>query len=220
LRIWEDKLNNDLVTYYKNRAKEYEDIYFKPERQEELKNIEDILNGIFKEKAVIEIACGTGYWTERISLVAKSILATDINDSVLEIAKRKVYSRNNVIFKNMDLFSFNTGKKFESLFGGFIWSHIKLQELDKFIDRIKDLVLQNGTIVLIDNNYVGGSSSPVTNKDEFGNTYQTRKLKDGSNHLVLKNFPTEKFIQEKLEVRAEEINLINLKYYWILSYRI
>jgi hypothetical protein len=30
-------LNSDLVTYYSNRAKEYEEIYFKPERQEELK---------------------------------------------------------------------------------------------------------------------------------------------------------------------------------------
>ncbi len=212
-------MNNDLVTYYKSRAGEYEEIYFKPERQGELRKIEDILKEIFNRKTVVEIACGTGYWTERISLTAKSILAIDINDSVLDIAQNKSYPQSNVVFQNQNLFLFNPVKKFESLFGGFIWSHIKLQELDSFVDKINDLVLPGGTIVMIDNNYVEGSSIPVTDKDEFGNTYQTRKLKDGSSHIVLKNFPTKKFIQEKLEGKVTEISLTNFEYYWMLSYR-
>lgn len=213
-------MNTDTVTYYKDRAKEYEEIYFRPERQEELKKLEDILKSIFKDKAIIEIACGTGYWTERISETAKSILATDINDSVLEVAMNKKYRKNNISFQNQDLFSFNPKERFESLFGGFIWSHIKLQELDNFIDRINSLVLPNGTIVLIDNNYVEGISTPVTDKDEFGNTYQTRTLKDGSEHLVLKNFPTAELINKKLKDKAKEINFTSLGYYWILMYNI
>ena len=213
-------MNNDLVTYYKSRAKEYEEIYFKPERQGELRKIEDILKDIFNGKTVVEIACGTGYWTERISLTAKSILATDINDSVLDVAQNKNYLQSNVIFQNQNLFSFNPVKKFERLFGGFIWSHIKLQELDSFVDKINDLVLPGGTIVMIDNNYVEGSSTPVTDKDEFGNTYQTRKLKDGSSHVVLKNFPTKEFILEKLKNKVKEISFTNFEYYWMLTYSI
>jgi SAM-dependent methyltransferase len=213
-------LNNDIVTYYKSRAGEYEEIYFKQERQEELKKIEDILKDIFSGKSVIEIACGTGYWTERISLTAKSILATDINDSVLEVAKNKSYAKDNVDFQNQNLFSFNPVEKFESLFGGFIWSHIKLQELDNFIDKINNIVLPGGRIVLIDNNYVEGSSTPVTDKDEFGNTYQTRKLKDGSTHLVLKNFPKKEFILKRLKNKVKEISYINFEYYWMLTYSI
>lgn len=213
-------MNTDIITYYKERAKEYEEIYFRPERQDELRKIEFVLQDIFKEKTAIEIACGTGYWTERISLAAKSILATDINDSVLEVARDKKYSRNNVNFQSQNLFSFNPEKRFESLFGGFIWSHINLQELDNFIDRINSLVLPNGTIVLIDNNYVEGISTPVTEKDEFGNTYQTRALKDGSEHLVLKNFPTAELIDEKLKGKAKEISFTSLGYYWMLKYNI
>jgi len=212
-------LNNNLITYFSDRAKEYEEIYSKPERQNELKKITELLQKLFLGKDVFEIACGTGYWTERISQSAKSILATDINDSVLEIAKSKIYSKNNVGFQKEDLFSFKPGTKFESLFGGFIWSHIKLQELDNFIDTINSFIDPNGTVVLLDNNYVEGSSHPITEKDEAGNTYQTRKLKDGSSHNVLKNFPSEEFIMKKLEGKGEEINLTNLKYYWILSYK-
>lgn len=209
----------DIVTYYKERAQEYEDIYHKPERQDELKKITEILQKLFSGKHLLEIACGTGYWAEKISATAKSIIATDVNDSVLEIAKSKSYPKNNVEFQKQDLFLYKPETKFESLFGGFIWSHIKLQELDSFILKINSMVKDKGIIVFADNNYVEGSSQPITDTDEAGNTYQTRKLKDGRLYKVIKNFPAEEFILNKLEGKAEEINFINLKYYWLLSYK-
>jgi SAM-dependent methyltransferase len=212
-------LNENLEIYYSNRAKEYEEIYLKPERQIELKKIEKSLQEVFADKDILEIACGTGYWTERISQVTKSILAIDINDSVLEIAKSKNYPNNNVKFQKENLFSYKSKRKFEGLFGGFIWSHIKLQELDDFIETANNFVISDGIIVFIDNYYIEGSSHPITNKDEFGNTYQTRKLKDDSSHLVLKNFPSNKFILDTLKDKAKEINIVYLKYYWIISYK-
>ncbi|MES2780773.1 MAG: hypothetical protein V4651_12845 [Bacteroidota bacterium] len=57
-------MNTDLVSYYHQRAKEYEKLYAKPERQEDLKEIATVLQGIFINKNVFEISCGTGYWTE------------------------------------------------------------------------------------------------------------------------------------------------------------
>jgi ubiquinone/menaquinone biosynthesis C-methylase UbiE len=89
-------MNSDLVSYYKDRAKEYEKLYSKPERQEDLKNSATILQEIFADKQVIEIACGTGYWTEKIAATATSIFATDINESVIDIAKKKDFSSKQV----------------------------------------------------------------------------------------------------------------------------
>jgi demethylmenaquinone methyltransferase/2-methoxy-6-polyprenyl-1,4-benzoquinol methylase len=71
----------------------------------------------------------------------------------------------------------------------------------------------------MDNKYIEGSNLPVTDKDNLGNTYQTRTLENGSTHKVLKNFPTETFIQQLLIDRAADINFLNLKYYWILTYK-
>ena len=45
--------------------------------------------------------------------------------------------------------------------------------------------------MLLDNLFVAGSSTPISERDDDGNTYQTRKLRDGTTHRVLKNFPTE-----------------------------
>jgi len=84
-------MNTDQVIYYSERAPEYEEIYEKPERQDELAQISHYLTNNFRNKQVKEIACGTGYWTKYISETAYSITASDINDSALEIAKSKSY---------------------------------------------------------------------------------------------------------------------------------
>lgn len=213
-------MNTDLISYYKDRAKEYEKIYSKPERQVELLVAGQILQDTFAGKNVFEIACGTGYWTQKISATAKSIFATDINDTVIEIAKHKGYAPAKVDFQKVNIFDLaNTDKRRECLFGGFIWSHIKLEDLANFIKTINNLVQTSGSIVFIDNNYVEGSSHPITDKDDLGNTYQTRTLENGTIHKVLKNFPTETFIRQLLADKATDIEFINLNYYWILKYR-
>src|ERR1017187_998500 len=212
------KLNKNLVSYYKDRAEEYEKIYSKPERQNDLVSVTEILQSIFTDKQVLEIACGTGYWTERIAASATSILATDINESVIEIAKKKNFYKSKVSFGIADIYNFPEQNKYESLFGGFIWSHIKLQYIDEFLLSVNRLVYPGGTVVFIDNNFIKGSSHQITKTDEEGNTFQTRNLEDNTQHLVLKNYPTEEFLRNKLMDVANEIKIINLTYYWILCY--
>ena len=212
-------MNTEIISYYRDRANEYEKVYSKPERQSELLQAGKMLQDIFKEKEVIEIACGTGYWTEKIGVTARNIFATDINDAVLEIAKTKTYPLGNVTFQTANFHRLPNLKKYESLFGGFIWSHIHLEVLSKFIYTANNLVVPNGTIVFMDNTYIKGSNLPVTEEDDAGNSYQIRTLENGTTHKVLKNFPTETFIRELLKGKAAEIEFIQLKYYWILKYK-
>jgi ubiquinone/menaquinone biosynthesis C-methylase UbiE len=211
-------MNIDLVTYYKNRAAEYESIYLKPERQADLQSVSAILQTLLTGKQVLEIACGTGYWTERIAQTTASIYATDINDSVLKIAGHKNYPGNNVRFGIADFNHWQPLDKFNGLFAGFIWSHIPLQDLRDFISKINRFVSPGSTVVLMDNNYVEGSNTSIAFTDEKGNTYQDRKLQDGSVHRVLKNFPTEEFIRQTILGLGTVVNFITLEYFWILVY--
>lgn len=210
--------SQDLVSYYKDRAKEYEQIYLKPERQHDLQQAAAILQSLFARRTVLEIACGTGYWTEKIAATASSVHATDINQSVLDIAAGKP-RQNNVTFELADMYSFTPGKPYDALFGGFIWSHVLLQDLDTFISRVCDLVVPGGMIVFMDNHYVAGSNHPITGTDEQGNTYQTRKLENGTSHVVLKNFPTREFMVNKLSGVAAALNYTSLPYYWITGFQ-
>ncbi len=212
-------MNTDLIAYYKDRAKEYENIYLKPERQDEIKISTTLLQALFADKSVFEIACGTGFWTQKIAETATSVFATDINKSVIEVAEQKLYSKKNVTFDLADVFELSFKTKYESLFGGFIWSHIKLQDLDKFLNAIDHSILPGSVVVFMDNHFVEGSNHPITKTDLDGNTFQTRKLADGTTHLVLKNFPGEDFLQNKLAGIATDLKFISLKYYWVLTYK-
>lgn len=215
-----EKLNTHLASYYESRAKEYDKIYSKPERQEELITISEFIKKTFADKNVLEIACGTGYWTEKISSAAKSVTAVDINKSVIEIAEERTRKCKNINYVISDLFNFKTDVKYDILFGGFIWSHIPSETLDRFIKTVSNFIVPAGEAVFVDNNFVEGSSTPISQIDDNGNTYQRRELQDKSTHLVLKNFPSEEFLKNKLSKYTREIKIIPLQYYWILCYRI
>ncbi|MGP8215301.1 MAG: class I SAM-dependent methyltransferase [Bacteroidia bacterium] len=211
-------MNNDLVAYYAERAKEYEKIYEKPERQSDLSAASELLQNIFLNKNLIELACGTGYWTQRIAKCAGNVIATDINAPVIEIAKTKVYEKNNVDFSIADIFNYSLEQPHDNLFAGFIWSHIKLQELGSFIDALHCFVKPGGLVAFIDNNYVEGSSLPVVCTDEHGNKYQERELENGKKYSIVKNFPSNALFKQVLEGKGENIKFFSLKYYWLVWY--
>ena len=211
-------MKTDLITYYRDRAQEYEKIYEKPERKEDLEKVTQILKDVFSGKEVFEIACGTGYWTERIAQTARSIKATDINEAVLKIARSKSYSPTRVSFSMEDINHMKSGRLYECLFGGFIWSHIKKQELAEFIEIVKKQVTPGGTLAFIDNNFVKGSSTLISRTDEFGNTFQRRMVENGTVFEVLKNFPNRRFIRKLLKQKAGDIQFIHLKFFWVLIF--
>src|SRR5688572_19001903 len=60
-------VKSELHTYYSKRAGEYERIYEKPERQSDLAKLKDVVRSFFASHVVLEVACGTGYWTQIIA---------------------------------------------------------------------------------------------------------------------------------------------------------
>jgi demethylmenaquinone methyltransferase/2-methoxy-6-polyprenyl-1,4-benzoquinol methylase len=116
------------------------------------------------------------------------------------------------------MFTFSPESEYDAVFCGFIWSHVLLQELDKFLFKAKSFLKPGGMIVFIDGNPVKGTSHDLkhlTKTDDHGNTFQTRTLEDGSIHLVLKNFPSEDFLRQRLSKVAADISVTKLEYYWI-----
>ncbi len=208
-------MNNDLRTYYAQRATEYEAIYAKPERKADLASASTLLQEIFKEKEVLEIACGTGFWTEKIARTARSVFATDINQSVLDVARSKNYLDGKVAFAAADLYQLAPEKPANALFGGFIWSHIPVQGLPNFIQTVNRLVAPGGAVVMMDNRFVEGSSTPIFSRDEWGNTYQKRQLQNCETYLVLKNFPTQSDIQNALNEQCTAAQHFQFQYFWI-----
>lgn len=71
---------------------------------------------------------------------------------------------------------------------------------------------------MLDNLLVEGSSTPISHRDDDGNTYQRRRLDDGSEHVVLKNFPSESELNADISVFGRNTRFIALEYYWLFNY--
>lgn len=210
-----------MESYYARRAREYERIYAKPERQADLVRLRHDLPRLFMGANVLEIACGTGYWTPLIAERAATVLAVDAAEAVLEIARSKAQGQANVRFEHANAYALPDWKvRFDACFAGFWWSHVPLARLDAFLTQLHARLAPQARIVFLDNRYVEGSSTPLSRSDTEGNTYQLRRLDDGSMHEVLKNFPEPVSIARRLEKLGSSLDWQALEYYWVATYRI
>jgi len=184
-------VSSNIKDYYARRAGEYERIYQKPERQNDIAFLKSELQQLLAGRNLLEIACGTGFWTEAIAKTARSIFAIDINDEVLGIARNKSYPLEKVRFQQTDALSLKgIHNRFDAGFAGFWLSHLPRSQVKDFLEKLHTKLLPDGLVVLIDNRFVEGSSLPISRTDDDGNTYQIRRLADGTKHEIIKNFFT------------------------------
>ena len=204
--------------YYAQRAQSLEQVYQRPERQADLIEIQQRVCDLLKDHRVLEIACGTGYWTEKFAPHVASVQATDINQSMLNVAQTKSYPTDKVEFAIADLYDLPeaTGQ-YSACFAGFFWSHVLREEQASLLAKLSKSAGKGSLLVLIDNNYIEGSSTPIARTDVEGNTYQFRIRQDGERVGILKNFPTDSALRKKFGPAVRDIRIFRNQHYWLLS---
>jgi SAM-dependent methyltransferase len=206
--------------YYVQRAATYERVYAKPERQADLRAMEALLPPLFAQRRVLEVATGTGWWTPHAARDAAAWLATDVNPETLALAQAKVQPAC-VRFEHADAYDLAAtlaGRRFDAAFAGCWWSHVPLARLGPWLAQLHERLEPGARVVMLDNRFVPGSSTPIARRDAEGNTYQHRSLDDGSLHEVLKNFPTRDEAFAALGPRARAPQWTAFEHYWVLSY--
>lgn len=208
-----------MESYYAARAGEYDAVYEKPERQSDLRKIEQWLPSILDGRRILEIACGTGHWTRFLAPAASSIVAIDSAEETLRIARQRVVAPH-VSFAVGDAYApRRQDGPFNAAFAGFWFSHVPKERRIEFLAALNAALDPGAKVVFLDNLFVEGSSSPISERDETGNTYQTRTLGDGSTHRVLKNFPSEAQLQTLVASGLGQSPLYtSWSYFWAYEY--
>ena len=212
-------IEQEMSSYYAQRAAIYERVYLKPERQADLRAMEAWLPTQFSGRRVLEVACGTGWWTLHGARDAAAWLATDINPETMDVARRKPLPAS-VQLATVDAYTFAElgSQTFDAAFAGCWWSHLALARLQPWLARLHARLEPGARVVMLDNRDVAGSSTPLSRTDADGNSYQNRLLDDGSVHEVLKNFPTRDQAFAQLGPRAQDPQWTDHGHYWVLSY--
>ena len=94
----------DIKSYYGRRASEYDRIYLRPDRQPALRELESWVSGTLSGQRVLEVACGTGYWTRLLAAAACHVVAVDINPEMIRIARDRCQTCAGVEFRIEDAY--------------------------------------------------------------------------------------------------------------------
>lgn len=207
--------------YYAKSASNHDRIYDRPERQDDLAAMRGHVAEALRGHTVLELACGTGYWTRIVAGTADKVVATDINPEMIAMARLRALPADKVELRVADAYDLPADiGDFTAVFIGFWWSHVKREEQERFLAHLKARLGKDIFVVLLDDCYVEGSSETVARTDMEGNTYQIRTAPDGERYEIPKTYPSDSALRKKLASSVREIKIVRLEYYWMLSCRL
>jgi SAM-dependent methyltransferase len=207
-----------LADYYRDRCAEYDAIYAKPERQEDLARLHALLPPVVAGRKVLEIAAGTGYWTRTLSRSASAITATDINAETLDVAREREFGPAPVTLRLADAYALDEiPGQFDMAFVGFFWSHVLRADLPRFLAGLHARLGRGARVIVLDNRYIPGSSTPISRTGPDGDAFQLRTLNDGRSYEIVKNFPERGQFTADVAAVAGEVKWTQLDYFWLAT---
>jgi SAM-dependent methyltransferase len=196
-----------VAAYYKARAPEYhETTGYGLERVDSgYAPLKKLYQDAFEGHSVLEVACGTGYWTEAIALTARSIVATDIHPDLVEATSKRLAGLTHVRCQVADAYTLSTvHETFSAAFAQYWWSHIPKMMRRPFLDALHQK-LRPGALVMFADNVEYETERTNRRIDEHGDIYEERLLRDGSIFETIKNFASEADFRELLGDSADDI---------------
>jgi SAM-dependent methyltransferase len=183
--------------YYRARASEYDEWWERLGRFDygpvenavwfdERAEVEAALESLQMTGDVLELACGTGFWTSRLAKNA-SVTAVDGSLAMLRLAAARP-GNERVRFQQADLFEWEPEREFDGVFFGFWLSHVPPERTAAFLRKVRRALRSGGKVFLIDS-----LRDPITTSldqplppDE--QTWLERRLKDGRRFSIVKIF--------------------------------
>jgi SAM-dependent methyltransferase len=167
------------LAYYRAVADEYEDHAIDAPGEAE---VLAAINSFRPTGDVLELACGSGVWTEGLRRSASSVTAVDAAPEMLARARSRLGSCASVRFVEADLFSWHPTRRFDAVFFGFWISHVPEDRFESFWNLVAEALEPDGRVFFFDDNHrtdielIEGIHSPIVQ----------RKLNDGTAFRVIK----------------------------------
>jgi ubiquinone/menaquinone biosynthesis C-methylase UbiE len=211
--------NKQVVEFYAKSAAVIEEAYQDPERQQELDEVGERIQELLSGHTVLELACGAGYWTSVLAPVCDAVLATDINEELIELARGRDVEGEAVRWSVVDALDMpgDLGE-FTAVFVGFLWSHLLRDEQDKLLAQLRQRVGKDVLLVMVDDEQ--GEEEAFARTDAQGNTYQILTAPGGQRYEVPKNFPSDSALRKRLSPAVREIKIERYEHYWLATCRL
>jgi demethylmenaquinone methyltransferase/2-methoxy-6-polyprenyl-1,4-benzoquinol methylase len=182
--------------YYRARAPEYDEWWQRRGRYDrgadvaaewdaQVRVVERALDGFGACGDVLELAGGTGWWTERLARTADRLTVLDASSETLALNRQRV-ARDDVEYVVADLFAWQPPRAYDAVFFSFWLSHVPRPRFAEFWQLVRRGLGPGGRAFLIDNRH----DPLMTRQDPYVTGYEpdlhVRRLGDGSEYRVVK----------------------------------
>lgn len=197
-----DRVLRDQIAYYRARAGEYDEWFLRQGRYDrgaeanarwfdEVETVVRALDAFHPVGTVLELAAGTGLWTQRLAPYATTLTAVDAAPEVLAINRRRlgeVGARDGVYYVEADLFTWRPEERYDAVFFGFWLSHVPDERFAAFWELVRSALAPGGRAFFVDSLYTQESTARdhVLRGQEA--TRMTRRLNDGREYEIVKVF--------------------------------
>jgi demethylmenaquinone methyltransferase/2-methoxy-6-polyprenyl-1,4-benzoquinol methylase len=200
-------------SYYQARAQEYDEWFYRrgrydhgPEHtrqwQAEAEEVCGALAAANLTGQVLDVAAGTGIWTQELVKTADHVTALDSSPEMLELNHRRLPG-NQVTYTLTDLFYWQPVMSYNAIFMGFWLSHVPLALMYNFIGTMAGALAPGGKLFFVDSlpevsstardqvntlaqSLAQRAESPANLESDYG--VITRRLSDGREFQVVKVF--------------------------------
>lgn len=194
----EERLLADQRAYYRQRAPEYDEWWQRIGRYDRgeaaardwVDQVDEVAGALRRFGArgdVLELAGGTGWWTDRLAETATALTVVDASPETLELNRRRLGGRDRVDYVVADLFEWSPTRRYDAVFFSFWLSHVPRSRFEGFWRMVGGALSPGGRVFLIDNRRPERSWPTADVVDESPDV-QHRTLNDGRAHRLVKIF--------------------------------
>lgn len=203
-----DELLREQIAYYRARAREYDEWFLRTGRYDrgaelnrrwfdEVAAVAAALDAFRPAGHVLELAAGTGLWTERLAQHAEHITALDASTEVLTINRARLNRSGTglaaapgptIIYEQADIFTWQPRERYDVIFFSFWLSHVPCERFDAFWRTVRAALADGGRVFFIDSLYTDVSTARDHQLAGPEAASLRRRLNDGREYSIVKVF--------------------------------
>lgn len=208
--MMDQRILDDQKTYYRKIALDYDDVTGQTEDlQRAFARARALLGQLGPFERMLELACGTGYWTRALLPLGRELTAIDASPEMLALARRKVGNAR-VQFQQADLFEWQPSQQYDLVFFANWLSHVPPRRLEGFLSTVARAVRPGGSIAMVDQYAPMEEDSEISVQTDEGAIYANRSLRNGQTFLIVKVFYELRALESRLDALGFAVTIQKL----------
>jgi demethylmenaquinone methyltransferase/2-methoxy-6-polyprenyl-1,4-benzoquinol methylase len=212
-----DPLLREQIEYYRARAQEYEATALPDGADDEeptnpfameWRGLVREVEALPQSESILELACGTGVWTQELVKHTEYLTALDAAPEMLKLNRARVNDPR-VRYDCVNLFEWEPTEQYDLVFFAFWLSHVPLDRLDLFLQRVRRAVKPGGRVMIFDE--PRGSANVIPTQGHV----QARTLNDGRTFSIVKEYYDPEELRRRLRAhRFSDVKTVNGNYFF------